>query len=185
MRCWWLPLRFWSNYTLPLISPPCSSLYLFLFYVILALFVGAFADSMAKGRVMFISNTIKILAVACSFWHRISISPSRLCGGGLGGGCVLPCQVRNTYRTAAAREAGHRQWLDRRINRGFNRAGHGNRWALISPAISSVLLAFDFPLIDTGVDTIRKRVFSLSPYFIALRPSSICTFLIPASITAF
>jgi len=35
-----------------------------LFYVILAPFVGAFADSMAKGRVMFISNTIKI--VGCS-----------------------------------------------------------------------------------------------------------------------
>ena len=29
-------------------------------YVCLAAFVGAFADSMPKGRVMFISNTIKI-----------------------------------------------------------------------------------------------------------------------------
>ena len=32
-----------------------------LFYVVLAPFVGAFADSMPKGRVMFISNAIKVV----------------------------------------------------------------------------------------------------------------------------
>ena len=32
-----------------------------LFYVILAPFVGAFADAMPKGRVMFISNAIKVV----------------------------------------------------------------------------------------------------------------------------
>ncbi len=32
-----------------------------LFYVILAPFVGAFADAVPKGRVMFVSNTIKVL----------------------------------------------------------------------------------------------------------------------------
>ncbi|MFO0444739.1 MAG: lysophospholipid transporter LplT, partial [Betaproteobacteria bacterium] len=31
------------------------------FYVVLAPFVGAFADSIPKGRVMFISNAIKIV----------------------------------------------------------------------------------------------------------------------------
>lgn len=38
-----------------------------LFYVILAPFVGAFADSMAKGRVMLISNTIKIAGCTLLF----------------------------------------------------------------------------------------------------------------------
>jgi MFS transporter, LPLT family, lysophospholipid transporter len=32
-----------------------------LFYVILAPFVGAFADSVPKGRVMFVSNAIKVV----------------------------------------------------------------------------------------------------------------------------
>ena len=32
-----------------------------LFYVVLAPFVGAFADAIPKGRVMFISNTIKVV----------------------------------------------------------------------------------------------------------------------------
>ena len=38
-----------------------------LFYVIFAPFVGAFADSMPKGRVMFISNTIKITGCGLLF----------------------------------------------------------------------------------------------------------------------
>ena len=37
-------------------------------YVVLAAFVGAFADSMPKGRVMFISNTIKVLGCALMFF---------------------------------------------------------------------------------------------------------------------
>ena len=32
-----------------------------LFYVVLALFVGAFADALPKGKVMFISNAIKVV----------------------------------------------------------------------------------------------------------------------------
>ncbi|MCL2830358.1 MAG: lysophospholipid transporter LplT [Betaproteobacteria bacterium] len=38
------------------------------FYVAMAAFVGAFADSMPKGRVMFISNTIKIAGCAMMFF---------------------------------------------------------------------------------------------------------------------
>jgi MFS family permease len=39
---------------------PLLKLFFTISYVALAAFVGAFADSMAKGRVMFVSNTIKI-----------------------------------------------------------------------------------------------------------------------------
>lgn len=39
---------------------PLLKLFFTVSYVALAAFVGAFADSMAKGRVMLISNTIKI-----------------------------------------------------------------------------------------------------------------------------
>ena len=38
-------------------------------YVALAAFVGPFADSMPKGRVMLISNTIKIFGCALMFFH--------------------------------------------------------------------------------------------------------------------
>ncbi|MBP6708983.1 MAG: lysophospholipid transporter LplT, partial [Candidatus Accumulibacter sp.] len=38
-------------------------------YVALAAFVGAFADSMPKWRVMFISNGIKIIGCTLMFWQ--------------------------------------------------------------------------------------------------------------------
>lgn len=40
-------------------------------YVILAAFVGAFADSFPKGRVMFVTNAIKILGCLIMFWYGI------------------------------------------------------------------------------------------------------------------
>ncbi len=40
-------------------------------YVAFAAFVGAFADSMAKGRVMFITNTVKIVGCALMFFHEL------------------------------------------------------------------------------------------------------------------
>jgi len=46
---------------------PLLKLSFVLFYVLLAPFVGAFADSMLKGRVMFIANLIKILGCGLVF----------------------------------------------------------------------------------------------------------------------
>lgn len=46
---------------------PLLKLSFVLFYVLLAAFVGAFADSLPKGRVMFIANLIKIFGCALMF----------------------------------------------------------------------------------------------------------------------
>lgn len=40
-------------------------------YVLLAAFVGAFADSFPKGRVMFATNTLKIVGCLTMFWYSI------------------------------------------------------------------------------------------------------------------
>jgi LPLT family lysophospholipid transporter-like MFS transporter len=42
---------------------------------LLAAFVGAFADSMPKGRVMFIANLIKVVGCALIFFTSIRCSP--------------------------------------------------------------------------------------------------------------
>ena len=47
---------------------PLLKLSFVLFYVLLAAFVGAFADSLPKGRVMFIANLIKIFGCALMFF---------------------------------------------------------------------------------------------------------------------
>ncbi|HYC43015.1 MAG TPA: lysophospholipid transporter LplT, partial [Noviherbaspirillum sp.] len=47
---------------------PLLKLFFVLSYVLLAAFVGAFADSMPKGRVMFVTNMIKIAGCAMMFF---------------------------------------------------------------------------------------------------------------------
>lgn len=47
---------------------PLLKLSFVLFYVLLAAFVGAFADSLPKGRVMFIANIIKVVGCALMFF---------------------------------------------------------------------------------------------------------------------
>src|ERR1700693_5013340 len=48
---------------------PLLKLFFVLSYVVLAAFVGAFADALPKGRVMFITNMIKILGCSMMFFN--------------------------------------------------------------------------------------------------------------------
>jgi len=70
-------------------------------YVALAAFVGAFADAIPKGRVMFITNTIKVVGCVMMFLHRlrrvrrhsrICAGARRLRGSGVRRGRLLPAK---------------------------------------------------------------------------------------------
>jgi hypothetical protein len=80
---------------------PLLKLSFTLFYVLLAAFVGAFADSMPKGKVMFISNLIKVGRLPADF--RPCPSAAGLCRGRFRRGRVLAGQVRHPHRIAAPR----------------------------------------------------------------------------------
>jgi MFS family permease len=128
-----------------------------LFYVILAPFVGAFADSMAKGRVMFISNTIKILG--CSLLFLASHQHFALAAYavvGLGAAAYSPAKYGIlTELLPPEKLVIANGWIE-----GLTVAsivlGTVFGGLLISPAVSAVLLSFDFPLFDTGVDTVPE-----------------------------
>jgi MFS family permease len=49
--------------------PPLLKFFFAVSYVLLAAFVGAFADALPKGKVMFITNMIKVLGCALMFFH--------------------------------------------------------------------------------------------------------------------
>src|SRR3569832_1285754 len=61
---------------------PLLKLFFVLSYVVLAAFVGAFADALPKEKVMFISNLIKILGCMMMFFK---VRPLRAGAGGGGG----------------------------------------------------------------------------------------------------
>ena len=45
-------------------------------YVVLALLVGAFADSMPKGQVMFVTNTVKVVGCVLIFFNEFVQHPA-------------------------------------------------------------------------------------------------------------
>jgi MFS family permease len=61
-----------ASWQVPALTPMFA-----LFYVILAPFVGAFADSVPKGRVMFISNAIKVVGCLMMLFAATRCSPTQ------------------------------------------------------------------------------------------------------------
>ena len=120
-------------------------------YVALAAFVGAFADSMPKWRVMFISNGIKIFGCSLMLFDMHPLLAYAVVG--LGAAAYSPAKygILTEYLP-------HRQlviangWIEgltvMAIILGVVIGG-----MLIKPDIAQTILALDFPLIDTGVDT--------------------------------
>ena len=120
-------------------------------YVALAAFVGAFADSMPKGRVMFISNGIKIFGCGLMFLDVHPLLAYAVVG--LGAAAYSPAKygILTEYLPHRLLVVAN-GWIEGltviAIILGVVLGG-----ALIKPDIAHSLLAFDFPLIDTGIDT--------------------------------
>lgn len=138
----------------PAFLTPMLKFVFVLFYVILAPFVGAFADSMAKGRVMFISNAIKISGCILLFFalHQyFALAAYAIVG--LGAAAYSPAKYGIlTELLPPEKLVIANGWIE-----GLTVAsivlGTVLGGLLITPAVSSILLSFDFPVIDTGVDT--------------------------------
>ncbi|SDA10479.1 Major Facilitator Superfamily protein [Nitrosospira sp. Nsp11] len=137
-----------------------------LFYVILAPFVGAFADSMAKGWVMFISNSIKI--VGCSLLFLASHQYFALAAYavvGLGAAAYSPAKYGIlTELLPPEKLVVANGWIE-----GLTVAsiiiGTVLGGLLISPSVSAMFLTLDFPLIDTGVNTVAEAAILLIAVF--------------------
>ena len=123
-------------------------------YVALAAFVGAFADSMPKWRVMFISNTIKIVGCAMMFMDVHPLIAYAVVG--LGAAAYSPAKygILTEYLPHRLLVVAN-GWIEGltvlAIILGVVIGG-----TLIQPGIAYNLLAFDFPLINTGIDTVSE-----------------------------
>lgn len=122
-----------------------------LFYVILAPFVGAFADAYPKGRVMFISNFIKV--VGCVFMLFGGHPLLAYAVVGLGAAAYSPAKYGIlTELLPASQLVKANGWIEgltvASIILGILLGGQ-----LIGANVSSHLLSFDLPIFQTSVDT--------------------------------
>jgi MFS family permease len=130
---------------------PLLKLFFTVSYVVLAAFVGAFADSMPKGRVMFLSNTVKIAGCFLIFFHVHPLVAYAVVG--LGAAAYSPAKygILTEYLPHRLLVVAN-GWIEgltvAAIVLGVLLGGF-----LIKPAIAQSLLAFDFPIIDTPIDT--------------------------------
>ena len=131
-------------------------------YVLFAAFVGAFADSMRKGRVMFITNTIKIFGCALMFFHELWTIPGApeylsvllaYTVVGVGAAAYSPAK----YGILTEYLPHHKLVVANGWIEGLTVSsiiiGTLLGGVLISTAVSNRLLGFDLPYIDTGIDT--------------------------------
>jgi MFS family permease len=122
-----------------------------LFYVVLAPWVGAFADALPKGKVMFISNAIKV--VGC-LMMLLGVHPLLAYAiVGLGAAAYSPAKYGIlTELLPASQLVKANGWIEgltiASIILGVLLGGQ-----LVGPAVSSVLLSLDVPFLDTGIDT--------------------------------
>jgi LPLT family lysophospholipid transporter-like MFS transporter len=135
-------------------------------YVVLAAFVGAFADSMPKWRVMFISNGIKIVGCAMMFWQVHPLVAYAVVG--LGAAAYSPAKygILTEYLPHRLLVVAN-GWIEG-LTIGAIILGVVVGGMLIRPDVAEVLLSFDLPLLYTGVDTVGEMAICFVALFYVL-----------------
>ncbi len=138
-----------------------------LFYVLLAPFVGAFADAVPKGRVMFISNTIKIVGCLMMLFGGHPLLAYAVVG--LGAAAYSPAKYGIlTELLPPSQLVKANGWIEgltiASIILGILLGGQ-----LVGPRIAPWLLGIDVPMIDTGIHTAPEAAIAalISPYVLA------------------
>ncbi len=122
-----------------------------LFYVVLAPFVGAFADALPKGKVMFVSNAIKVVGCLMMLFGTHPLLSYAIVG--LGAAAYSPAKYGIlTELLPPSQLVKANGWIEG-LTIGSIILGVLLGGQLIGPKVAPVLLGFDLPLIDTGIDT--------------------------------
>ncbi len=130
-----------------------------LFYVILAPFVGAFADSQPKGKVMFISNAIKVAGCLMMLFGSHPLVAYAVVG--LGAAAYSPAKYGIlTELLPPSQLVKANGWIEgltiASIILGILLGGQ-----LVGHVASAYLLSVDLPLVDTGIDTAPEAAIAL------------------------
>jgi MFS family permease len=130
---------------------PMLKLFFFVSYVVLAAFVGAFADSMPKGRVMFITNLVKITGCTLMFFSVHPLLAYAVVG--FGAAAYSPAKYGIlTELLPPEKLVVANGWIEG-LTVGSIILGFVVGGVLVSPRVAAALLQFDFPVVDFDVDT--------------------------------
>ncbi|MBU3550499.1 lysophospholipid transporter LplT [Polynucleobacter sp. MWH-Berg-3C6] len=130
---------------------PLLKLFFVLSYVVLAAFVGAFADSRPKGNVMFITNTIKFVGCVIMLFGSHPLLAYAIVG--LGAAAYSPAKYGIlTELLPPEKLVAANGWIEG-LTVGSIILGTVLGGVLISSTVSESLLAWDMPSLETGIDT--------------------------------
>ncbi|MDA0276970.1 MAG: lysophospholipid transporter LplT [Proteobacteria bacterium] len=120
-------------------------------YVLLAPWVGAFADRLPKGQVMFISNLIKVAGCSLMLFDANPLLAYALVG--LGAAAYSPAKygILTEYLPHSKLVVAN-GWIEG-LTVGSIILGTVLGGVLIHPAVAARLLGVDLPGLDTGIDT--------------------------------
>jgi MFS family permease len=122
-----------------------------LFYVVLAPFVGAFADAVPKGKVMFVSNAIKVVGCLMMLFGAHPLAAYAIVG--LGAAAYSPAKYGIlTELLPASQLVKANGWIEG-LTIGSIILGVLLGGQLVGRTLASHMLGFDFPAFDTGIDT--------------------------------
>jgi LPLT family lysophospholipid transporter-like MFS transporter len=130
---------------------PLPKLFFVVSYVIFAWYVGAFADSMPKGRVMFVTNIVKVMGCTMMFFDVHPLLAYAVVG--LGAAAYSPAKYGILTELLPPKQLVIANgWIE-----GLTVAsiilGIGLGGQLINPRVTQMLLDIDVPFINTGIDT--------------------------------
>jgi MFS transporter, LPLT family, lysophospholipid transporter len=121
------------------------------FYVVLAPMVGAFADRFPKGKVMLVSNAIKVIGCLLMLFGSHPLMAYAVVG--LGAAAYSPAKYGIlTELLPPSQLVKANGWIEG-LTIGSIILGVLLGGVLIAPKISGMLLGFDAPMISTGIDT--------------------------------
>ena len=142
-------------------------------YVILAPLVGAFADSMPKGRVMLITNAIKIVGCGIMLLNVHPLLAYAIVGLGAAAYSPAKCGILTELLPPQQLVVAN-GWIEG-ATVGSIILGVLLGGALITPRVSTLLLGFDLPVFELPIDTAPEAAIAVI----------MCLYLIAAVINAF
>jgi MFS family permease len=122
-----------------------------LFYVVLAPYVGAFADALPKGKVMFVANSIKVVGCLMMLFGTHPLLSYAIVG--LGAAAYSPAKYGIlTELLPPSQLVKANGWIEG-LTIGSIILGVLLGGQLVGATIAPMLLGIDLPMIDTGIDT--------------------------------